>query len=130
MPLNKWLLVFHLIASSKKGMSAHQLHRMLGVTYKTAWFMVHRIREAMKDENPKPMGGSGTPVQADETYFCIFLDLDLPCFFSRMCQIESGPHSYPSIGTRTSESGVKPDLAWTWSELRFLAKRRHADATA
>ena len=44
--LNKWVLATHLMAASKKGMSAHQLHRMLGVTYKTAWFMAHRIREA------------------------------------------------------------------------------------
>ncbi len=51
-PLNKWVLAFHLMASSKKGMSAHQLHRMLGVTYKTAWFLCHRIREAMADEEP------------------------------------------------------------------------------
>ena len=50
-PLNKWLLATHLLTSSKKGMSAHQLHRMLGVTYKTAWFMAHRIREAMKDDS-------------------------------------------------------------------------------
>jgi transposase-like protein len=48
-PLTKWWLAVHLLGSSKKGMSAHQLHRMLGVTYKTAWFMAHRIREAMKD---------------------------------------------------------------------------------
>ena len=48
-PLHKWLLAIHLMASSKKGMSAHQLHRMLHVTYKTAWFMAHRIREAMTD---------------------------------------------------------------------------------
>lgn len=46
-PLNKWLLAVYLLCSSKKGMSSHQLHRMLGVTYKTAWFMTHRIREAM-----------------------------------------------------------------------------------
>ena len=46
--LHKWLLAFHLMASSKKGISAHQLHRMLGITYKSAWFMAHRIREAMK----------------------------------------------------------------------------------
>lgn len=51
-PLNKWVLAFHLMASSKKGMSAHQLHRMLGVTYKTAWFLAHRIREAMGDAEP------------------------------------------------------------------------------
>lgn len=48
--LNKWLLATFLMASSKKGMSAHQLHRMLGVTYKTAWFMAYRIREAMKED--------------------------------------------------------------------------------
>lgn len=49
-PLNKWVLATHLMAASKKGISAHQLHRMLGVTYKTAWFMEHRIREAMKED--------------------------------------------------------------------------------
>jgi transposase-like protein len=65
-PLNKWLLAFYLLCSSKKGMSAHQLHRMLGVTYKSAWFMAHRIRYAM--EQPpfaKPLEGV---VEADETY--------------------------------------------------------------
>jgi transposase-like protein len=67
-PLHKWLLANHLICASKKGMSAHQLHRMLGVTYKTAWFMAHRIREAMRDLNPGPMGGENTVVEADETY--------------------------------------------------------------
>lgn len=49
-PLNKWLYAFHLLCASKKGMSAHQLHRMLGVTYKSAWFMAHRIRYAMTQE--------------------------------------------------------------------------------
>lgn len=67
-PLNKWVMATHLLCSSKKGMSAHQLHRMIGVTYKTAWFMFHRIREAMIDVNPDPMGGEGKSVQADETY--------------------------------------------------------------
>jgi transposase-like protein len=66
--LSKWLLATYLLSSSKKGMSAHQLHRMLGVTYKTAWFMAHRIREAMIDTDPSPMGGSGQVVEADETY--------------------------------------------------------------
>src|SRR2546421_1733936 len=65
-PLNKWLLSFYLLCSSKKGMSAHQLHRMVGVTYKTAWFMAHRIREAMK-EPPFQTRLRGT-VEADETY--------------------------------------------------------------
>ena len=67
-PLNKWLLATFLLASSKKGMSAHQLHRMMGVTYKTAWFMCHRIREAMKASPDGPLGGPNTVVEADETY--------------------------------------------------------------
>lgn len=66
--LNVWLLATYLISSSKKGMSAHQLHRTLGVTYKTAWFMAHRIREAMNPADPAPIGGSGKVVEADETY--------------------------------------------------------------
>jgi transposase-like protein len=66
-PLNKWLLATYLLASSKKGMSAHQLHRMLGVTYKTAWFMMHRIREAMKDD-ASPLGGPGKVVESDEAF--------------------------------------------------------------
>jgi len=71
-PLNKWVLAFHLMAASKKGMSAHQLHRMLGVTYKTAWFLAHRIREAMGEPDPNkpggPLGGEGKVVEIDETY--------------------------------------------------------------
>jgi hypothetical protein len=67
-PLNKWLLAVHLVCASKKGISAHQLHRMLGVTYKTAWFMAHRIREAMVPTDNGPMGGDGTFVEADETF--------------------------------------------------------------
>jgi hypothetical protein len=61
--LNKWLLATFLMASSKKGMSAHQLHRMLGVTYKTAWFMAHRIREAMKEDvkSSGPMAARARP---------------------------------------------------------------------
>jgi transposase-like protein len=65
-PLNKWLLAFYLLCSSKKGMSAHQLHRMLGVTYKSAWFMAHRIREAMKE--PAFTSRMKGNVEADETY--------------------------------------------------------------
>ena len=67
-PLHKWLLGFRLVASSKKGVSAHQLHRTLGLTYKSAWFLAHRIREAMKDVNPTPMGGEGKVVEVDETF--------------------------------------------------------------
>jgi transposase-like protein len=67
-PLHKWVLATHLMSASKKGISAHQLHRMLGVTYKTAWFMAHRIREAMTDPSPGPIGGEGKVIEADETY--------------------------------------------------------------
>ncbi|MEZ5920272.1 MAG: IS1595 family transposase [Parvularculaceae bacterium] len=70
-PLTKWMLAFHLMTASKKGMSAHQLHRMLDVTYKSAWFMAHRIREAMapsKKGAKEPLGGKGKIVEADETY--------------------------------------------------------------
>jgi len=65
-PLNKWLMAFHLLCASKKGMSAHQLHRMLGVTYKSAWFMAHRIRYAMTQE---PLSSKLTGVvEIDEVY--------------------------------------------------------------
>jgi transposase-like protein len=67
--LHKWVLAFHLMCSSKKGMSAHQLHRTIGVTYKSAWFMAHRIRECMRDGGLAPMGGNGKIVEADETYY-------------------------------------------------------------
>lgn len=69
--LHVWLQAVHLMAASKKGVSAKQLERMLGVTYKTAWFMAHRIREAMKDESGSLLGGPGSSgiVEADETYW-------------------------------------------------------------
>jgi len=68
-PLHKWLLASFLLCSSKKGMSSHQLHRVLGVTYKTAWFMTHRIREAMTTKHEGQLGGNGGIVEADETYW-------------------------------------------------------------
>ena len=68
-PLHKWVLGFHLMAASKKGMSAHQLHRMLGVTYKTAWLLAHRIREAMSGGSFSGlMGGENKVVEVDESY--------------------------------------------------------------
>lgn len=71
-PLHKWLLAIHLMASSKKGISAHQLMRNLGLgSYRTAWFLAHRIREAMRDDDHKAsggMGGSDRVVEVDETY--------------------------------------------------------------
>jgi transposase-like protein len=66
--LHKWLQAFHLMTSSKKGVSAHQLHRTLNIGYEAAWFMAHRIREAMRLGGLSPMGGGGKTVEVDETY--------------------------------------------------------------
>ena len=67
-PLHKWLGATHLMMASKKGMSALQIKRMIGVTYKTAWFLCHRIRESLRETTPSPLGGEGMTVEADETY--------------------------------------------------------------
>jgi transposase-like protein len=67
-PLHKWLQAIHLICSSKKGISSNQLHRVLEITLKSAWFLSHRIREAMRSDDFTPMGGAGAIVEADETY--------------------------------------------------------------
>jgi transposase-like protein len=70
-PLHKWVLATYLLSSSKKGMSSHQLHRMLGVTYKTAWFMSHRLREAMREPvtpGKNGLGGANKVVEVDETF--------------------------------------------------------------
>jgi transposase-like protein len=66
--LHLWLQAMYLVAGSKKGISSNQLHRTLGVTLKTAWFMSHRIREAMRSGGLAPMGGEGGVVEVDETY--------------------------------------------------------------
>jgi transposase-like protein len=68
-PLHKWLMAFYLMNASKKGMSAHQLHRALDLDYKSAWFLAHRIREAMRAGGLGQLGGGGKIVEADETYY-------------------------------------------------------------
>jgi transposase-like protein len=68
-PLSKWLAALFLLTASKKGVSAHQVHRSLQISYKSAWFMMHRLREALRTGGLAPMGGSGKVVEADETYF-------------------------------------------------------------
>jgi transposase-like protein len=68
-PLRLWAQAFTLLCSSKKGMSAHQVHRTLKITYKSAWFLCHRIREAMRQGGLATLGGSGKIVEADETYY-------------------------------------------------------------
>jgi transposase-like protein len=67
-PLTKWLMALFLIVSSKKGIGAHRVHRSLGVSYKSTWFMMHRLREAMRTGGLAPMGGEGAIVEIDETY--------------------------------------------------------------
>jgi len=67
-PLAKWVLAAQLMASSKKGFSAHELHRLLATNYETAWFLFHRLREAAADPIPSPVGGENKVVEADETY--------------------------------------------------------------
>ena len=68
-PLHKWVYANHLICSSKKGISSKQLERVLGVSYKTAWFMAHRLRHGMKSEPTGQLGGGGKVIEADETYY-------------------------------------------------------------
>jgi len=70
-PMRLWLQAIFLISSSKKGISSNQLHRTLGITLKSAWFMSHRIREAMKDGGLPPLGGNGEIIEIDETYIGI-----------------------------------------------------------
>lgn len=67
-PLSKWLAALFLIVSSKKGISAHQAHRMLDISYKSTWFMMHRLREAMRSGDLSPLGGQGKTIEIDETY--------------------------------------------------------------
>lgn len=66
--LHQWVYATHLLTTSKKGISSHQLSRMLHVSYKTAWFMAHRIRESMRPAELTPMGGKGGVIEADETF--------------------------------------------------------------
>jgi transposase-like protein len=69
-PLSKWLAALFLLTASKKGISAHQVHRSLGISYKSSWFMMHRLREAMRSGGLlPPIGGEGKVVETDETYF-------------------------------------------------------------
>ncbi|MFD3192006.1 IS1595 family transposase [Sedimentitalea sp. HM32M-2] len=68
LPLTLWLQAIHLMVSSKKGISSHQLHRVLGITYKSAWFLTHRIRECMRGGEIAPFGSNGGPVEVDETF--------------------------------------------------------------
>jgi transposase-like protein len=109
-PLTKWWLAMHMIGTSKKGVSSHQIHRLLGVTYKTAWFMMHRIREAMRAGGLAPMGGEGKTVEIDETV---------------SGRIEGAPKSSKKMGGR---SGFR-NVALTLVERGGSARSFHVTGT-
>src|ERR1051326_3176770 len=67
-PLSKWVLATRLMAASKKGFSAHELHRCMDISYEAAWFLFHRLREAANSPSSTPMGGEGKTIEVDETY--------------------------------------------------------------
>uniref|UniRef100_UPI003B525639 IS1595 family transposase n=1 Tax=Roseovarius indicus TaxID=540747 RepID=UPI003B525639 len=73
-PMHKWLQAIHLMVSSKKGISSHQLHRVLEITHKSAWFMSHRIREAMRSDTSVDFGAGGGDVEIDETFIGVDKD--------------------------------------------------------
>jgi transposase-like protein len=107
--LHVWLKAVYLLCSSKKGISSHQLHRTLGVTYKTAWFMTHRIREAMRSGDLSPFGEGGGSVEVDETY--IGIDKSKP----KPIRGPSQKHKVLSLVDRTtgqSRSVVMENLDW------------------
>jgi transposase-like protein len=92
-PLSKWLAALFLMTASKKGISAHQTHRMLGISYKSTWFMMHRLREAMRTGGLEPLGGAGKIVEADETYFG-----DIPEAKQRKFRLDGHPMSKKKQG--------------------------------
>jgi len=106
-PLTKWALAYRFMASSKKGMSAHQLHRSIGVTYKTAWFMWHRIREAMREDVMPPMGGSGKVVEVDETFLGPGQDIFI---YGKGWQKMRGPAAKRIVVTLVERGGVSRSI--------------------
>ncbi len=113
LPLHKWLQAMHLLCASKKGISTHQLHRMLGVTLKTAWFLSHRIREAMRSGDLAPMGGAGGIVEVDETF--IGNDRDVKPKGEKRGRGYAHKHKVPSLIDR--EAPGRP-AAWSWTASR------------
>src|SRR5439155_1565420 len=129
-PLHKWLLATHLVVSSKKGMSAHQLHRMLGITYKSAWFMAHRIREAMKPEKVGPLGGYAHVNTAE----CRFSIMKRAVYGTHHAISEAHLHRYLvewdfKYNTRRLKDGERAAIALKGIEGKRLTYRS-ADKTA
>lgn len=150
LPLHKWLQAIFLMCASKKGISAHQLHRALQVTYKTAWFLAHRIREAMRSGDLNPFGMGGATVEVDETF--IGNDPDAPkprrrrgiqqmiAKTRRSTRTPSKATSASSSGAcaactstaprstctgiwRSSTSGIPCGLRWAWTIRRGPLRR-------
>jgi transposase-like protein len=111
-PVRLWLQAIHLMASSKKGVSSNQLHRILGVALKTAWFMSHRIREAMRVLGMEPMGGEGMIVEADETF---------------IGRIEGMPNHHPNRGGGGGASAYR-NTVLTLVERGGSARSFHIDS--
>ncbi|HZP78219.1 MAG TPA: IS1595 family transposase [Pseudolabrys sp.] len=127
-PLNKWVLAFRLMASSKKGISAHQLHRTIQVTYKTAWFMAHRIREAMRPANPDKLGGEGEVIESDETYWGP-KDRDTDPRYRRRRKGKPGPGGKKAIMTLVQRGGPSRSLVMDnlTTKETFKVLRENAD---
>ena len=94
-PMHKWLQAIFLMCASKKGISSYQLYRTLGITLKSAWFLSHRIREAMRDDEQPRVGGPGQIVEMDET----FIGRD------KTANVESGPYSMMKVVALVNRKG-------------------------
>lgn len=139
-PLHVWLQATFLMVSSKKGVSSNQLHRTLGLTLKSAWFLSHRLREALKPANPTPLGGGGIAVEADETfigpkqknraYKPAGEKMSVMALVERGGSVRSfhvanvtantlrpiiGKHVYPDTRFQTDESGVYAGIGWNFT---------------
>ncbi len=110
-PLNKMLLAVYLLCCSKKGCSSHQLHRVLGITYKAAWFLSHRIREAMRDGSLTPIGGGGKIVEADETFFVNKKGFDKRSGIGRKMVVVSLVERGGPLRSTILDSVSRPDVA-------------------
>jgi transposase-like protein len=131
--LNLWLQAVYLMCSSKKGISSHQLMRILDVQYKTAWFMTHRIREAMKTGNLPPMGGAGEIVEIDETFIGKKEGVEMRRGFAHkhavltLVQRGGGSRSFHVDGTKASDllpiirANVHPETRVMTDEARQYA---------
>lgn len=129
-PMRLWLQAMYLIAGSKKGISSNQLHRILGVTLKTAWFMSHRIREAMSDDSDWPLGGLGKTVEADETFIGVEPGREIKkAFYHKMkvlALVERGGRSRAVVVDSLTIPEIQPILT---TNVQKLSKLRTDEAS-